>query len=116
VPVVDVVLVLATQARQPLHQLLGIPDLDLFRADPRLDLFANQARGHRIGVVLDPDGAATPHPHPQPFQRLQTFPRQRLQVRPLQRQRRGPTRIALLLYLTQQLRVRLAAAKVPAAS
>jgi hypothetical protein len=40
VPVIDPMLVLATQTRHALHQLLSMPHLDLFHADTRLDLFA----------------------------------------------------------------------------
>jgi hypothetical protein len=64
VPIIDPVLVLTTHARQPLHQLLGIPDLDLVQAKAGLDFFALQPRGHRIGVVVDANGAATPYPYP----------------------------------------------------
>jgi hypothetical protein len=41
VPVIDPMLVLAPQARQTLHQLLRIPNLDLLHADPRLHLRAD---------------------------------------------------------------------------
>jgi hypothetical protein len=71
VPVINRVLAPAPQARQALHQLLGIPDLDLLHADPDLDLRADQPRRHRVGVVLHNNGATPTHPHALPLQRLQ---------------------------------------------
>jgi hypothetical protein len=72
VPVVDPVLVLAAQTRHALHQLLGIPDLDLFHADPHLDVLADQPRRYRVRVVFHPDRTAAPDAHPLALQRLQT--------------------------------------------
>jgi hypothetical protein len=72
VPIINRVLTPAPQARQSLHQLLGIPDLDLLHADPDLDLRADQPRRHRVGVVLHHDGATPTHTHTFPLQRLQT--------------------------------------------
>jgi hypothetical protein len=72
VSVVDPVLVLAAQTRHALHQLLGIPDLDLFHADAHLDVLADQARRHRVRVVFHPDRTTTPDAYPLALQRLQT--------------------------------------------
>ena len=72
VPVVDPVLVLATQTWHALHELLAIPDLDLFHADAYFDLRADQPRRHRVRVVLHPDRAATPDTHPLTLERLHT--------------------------------------------
>lgn len=96
VPVIDPVLVLATQARHPLYQVLGMPNLDLVQADARLDFFATQPRRHRIGIVVDANRATTPYPHPQAFQALQTARGQRSQVCHLHADFGGPTGIALL--------------------
>jgi hypothetical protein len=46
----DLMLVLPTQPRHPLHQRVRVPDLDLFYADPCFDVFADQTRRHRIRV------------------------------------------------------------------
>jgi hypothetical protein len=46
VPIVDLMLVLPTQPRHPLHQRVRVPDLDLLHADPCLDVFADQTRRH----------------------------------------------------------------------
>jgi hypothetical protein len=72
VPVVDPVLVLAAQTWHALHELLGIPDLDLGHADPHLDVLADQPRRHRVRVVFHPDGTASPDAHPLALERLQT--------------------------------------------
>jgi hypothetical protein len=116
VPVVDVMLVLATQACHPLHQVLGVPHLDLLHADPRLDLLADQTRRYRVGVVLHADGAAAPHAHALPLQRLQPLGRQRPQARHLQRDLRCPAGIAPCLHAQHQVPVFVSAAKIPAAT
>jgi hypothetical protein len=46
VPIIDVMLVLTTQSRHPLHQRVRVPDLDLLHADPRFHVFADQTRRH----------------------------------------------------------------------
>jgi hypothetical protein len=116
VPVVDPALVPAPQARQALHQLLGIPDLDLLQADPHFDLRTDQSRRHRIGIVLHPNGAASTHPHALPFQRLQTPRRQGPEVRHLLGHLRRPPRIALAEHPQDELPVLRAAGKNAAAA
>jgi len=71
VPVVDAVVAPATQTRQTFDLSLGIPDLDVVGVQTRLDPFADQPAGHRVGVASDVEGAATIHTHPQAFARLQ---------------------------------------------
>jgi hypothetical protein len=116
VPVVDPVLVLAPQTRQTLHQFLGIPDLDLLQADPRLHLQADQPRRHRVGVVLHLDGAAPTHTHTLPFQRLQAPGRQRPQARHLLGDLCRPARIALLEHAQEERPILFAVGKLSAAT
>jgi hypothetical protein len=116
VPIINRVLAPAPQARQALHQLLGIPDLDLLHADANLDLRADQPRRHRVGVVLHHNGAAPMHPHPLALQRLQASCRQRPQVRQLLGELRRPPRITLSEHAPEELPVRFAAGKVSAAA
>jgi hypothetical protein len=116
VPVVDVMLVLAPQAWHPLHQLLGVPDLDLLQADPCLDLLATQPRRHRVGVVFHPDRAATPHAHPHALQGLQALRRQRPQVRQLRGYLGRSAGIAPRLHGQDELPVVLPAGKIAAAT
>jgi hypothetical protein len=116
VAVVDPMLILAAQARHPLDQLLGIPDLDLLQADADLDLDADQPRRHRVGMVFHLDGTAATDAHAFSFQRLQTPFRQRPQVRHLLGDFRRPARITLLEHAQDQLPVVSAAGKVPAAT
>jgi hypothetical protein len=93
-------LVLATQARHPLHQLLGIPHLDLLQAQARFHFFATQPGRHRVGVLLHADRAAPLHAHAHALQRLQPVGRQGPQVSHLLRELRRPARIPLRLHAT----------------
>jgi hypothetical protein len=115
VPVVDRVLVLPAQPRQPLHQALGVPDLDLLDADPHLDHLPDQPRRHRVGVVLHLDRTPAPHAHPPPLLRLQPPLRQRTQHRGLGHEGRLPPRVALLHQRAQERLVVRPAGEVAAA-
>jgi hypothetical protein len=116
VPIVDGMLVLAAQARHPLHQFLSMPHLDLLRADPRLDLGADQPRRYRVGVVLYPNGAAAPHARALPLQRLQPLLRQRPQGRQFRRELRRPAGIPQGLHARHQLPIFISTAKITAAA
>jgi hypothetical protein len=116
VPIVDVVLVLATQPFHRLHRRAGVADLDLLRADPHLHRLADQPRRHRIGIVLDPDRAPPAHLHPLTLDRFQPLPRQRPQARQLRGQSLLAAGIALGHHRTQELPIRLAAAEVAMAT
>jgi hypothetical protein len=116
VPIVDAMLASAPQPRQPFHQTLGVPNLDVVGMDPGLDPFADQPAGHRVGVALHVDGAATIHAHPHALARLQTLRRQGPQHRQLLGQPRRPTLVALREQLPQKRRVRRAAGKIAAAA
>ena len=115
VPVVDVVLVLAAQPLQPQHHLLRVPHLDLVHADPRLDFLADQPRRHRVGVVLDADGAQAADPDAQPLQRLQPRRRQPPHARQLGDRPRRPADVAGRHQFAQPLLVGSPAGEVPAA-
>jgi len=54
-------LVPASQTRQALDQLLGVPDLQVLDIQPGLDLLADQPARHRVAVPLDMDQAALVH-------------------------------------------------------
>jgi hypothetical protein len=86
VPIVDAMLVPATQARLPLDQLLGIPDFHVFGIQPRLDLFADQPARHRVAVPLHMDHAALVHATTAALARLQAPRGQRPQPRQFLRQ------------------------------
>jgi len=115
VAVVDEVLVLAAQPLHRLHQRPRVPDLDLLRPDPHLHRLADQPRRHRVGVVLDPDGAAPAHLDPRPLHRLQPPGRQRPQAGQLRRQPLLPAGVAARGQLPQELPVRRPAGEVAAA-
>jgi hypothetical protein len=116
VPVVDLMLVLAPQARHPLHQFLGIPDLDGLHANPRLNLLADQTRRYRVGLVFDADGAPPPHTHALPLQALEPVPRQGPQVGHLVGDFRRPASIPLPLHGQHQLPIVVTAGEIPAAT
>ena len=109
-------LVLTTQARHPLHQLLGIPYLDLLQTEAHFHFFAQQPRRHGVGIVLHADRAAPPHPHAQPLQRLQPLARERPQLSQLLGHRGRPAGIPLRLHGTHHLQILLAAGEIPAAT
>ena len=76
VPIVNAVLAAAPQARQPFHQPLGVPDLDVVGVQTGLDPFPNESAGHRVGVALHVDSAAAIDPHPHALAGFQTTRRQ----------------------------------------
>jgi len=53
VPVVDAMLVAATQPWQTLDQLLGVPHLQVFDEDADLDALPDQPARHRVTVAAD---------------------------------------------------------------
>jgi hypothetical protein len=57
-PVIDVVFVPAPQPRCGQLQLVRIPDFDGLHPESHFHPLTDQARRHRIGVVLHPQGAA----------------------------------------------------------
>jgi len=67
VPVVDAVLAPAAQARQPLDQLLGIPDLHLLGVQSHFHPLADQPAEHRVIVPRHMDDAAFVHAGTQPL-------------------------------------------------
>jgi len=75
-PVLDAVLAFPAQTRYRLYALLGIPYLQTLGINPHLDLLSDQAAVHRIYVVVNPDGAARPHPDPRPLAAIQAPGRQ----------------------------------------
>jgi hypothetical protein len=113
--IVNEVLVLAAQPLHRLHQGPRVPDLDLLRPDPHLHRLADQPRRHRVGVVLDPDGAAPAHLDPRPLDRLQPGGRQRPQAGQLRRQPLLTAGVAARDQLPQELPVRRPAGEVATA-
>jgi hypothetical protein len=116
VPVVDALLVLAAQTFVPLHQLLGVPDLQRLRTQPHVHHLADQSRRHRVHVLLHPDRAAPADTDPQPLQALQAPRRQRPQTAPLRRELLRTAGIAPAHDLPEEVPVRRDAVKVPTAT
>jgi hypothetical protein len=83
VAIINGVLVLTTQTRHPLHHFPGVPDLDVFQADPRFHLLADQACRHRVGVLLHANRATPANGYLDPFQRFQPSRRHRSHARQL---------------------------------
>ena len=115
VPVVDPVLAPAPQARQLLHLLLGIPDLDPLGVQAGFDPLTDEPAGDGVDVARYVDGAASVHPHLQSFARLQTPPGQGSQQGQFLGQAGGSAGIGLLEHLLQERLVSLPAGEVPAA-
>jgi len=104
---------------QPLHDqnlLACIPHLDRLRADAGFHLFADQPRGHGVGVLLHLDRAAAAHAHFHSLQRVQTTTRQRQQSSLLLLKRLRSAAIPTGHEGTQALRVLLSALEIPAAA
>jgi hypothetical protein len=99
VTVGDAVLAPASQSRQALDQVLGVPDLDVVGMQAGLHPFPDQPAGHRVGVADDMDGAATIHPHPDALAGVEALPRQRSQ----QGQFLDQPRLAAAVTLREQL-------------
>jgi hypothetical protein len=116
VSVLDPVLASTTQSRQPLDTLLRVPHLDLLHADPRLHPLPDQARRHRVHVVLHVNRAASVHPHCPPLARFQSASGQPTQQRQLLSQTLLSARVELLEQPTQERLVLRPAGKVPAAA
>jgi hypothetical protein len=116
VPVRDAVLAPAAQPRQALHEVLGIPDLDLVGVQPRFHPLADQPAGHRVGIAADMDGAAGIDPHLEPLAGVEALPGQRPQQRQFLDEPRLPALIPLREQLPQEQLVRGPAAKVTAAA
>jgi hypothetical protein len=95
VPVLDPVLAPAAQPRQPLHQALAVPHLQVIRVQARFYPLPDEPARHRVDVLTHVDGAAAIDPHAQPLTRLQPPRRQRPQHRHLLGQTFAPARIAL---------------------
>ena len=116
VAVVDAVLVLATQPLHALHQLLRVPDLDLFQADPHFHFLADQPRRHGVAIVLDANRAHAADPHALPFQGLQTCRRQLPQRRQFHRDLGCPSGVPRPYQFPQPVLIGRAAGKVAAAT
>jgi hypothetical protein len=76
VPIIDAMLVLATQTRHCHLQLVRVPHLDQLQAYAGLHPLADQPGRHRVGVALHADRAPLAHLHRQTRQTLQTSRRQ----------------------------------------
>ena len=116
VPVGDPLLAPAAQARQALHQALGIPDLDVVGVQTGLDPFPDQPAGHRVGIAADVEGAARIHPHGEAPASVEALPRQRPQQGQFLGEPRLPAPIPLPEQLPQERLIRRPADEVPAAA
>jgi hypothetical protein len=79
VPVVDPMLRLTTQPLHGLHPLPRVPHLEHLGTQAHFHPLPDQARRHRVRVLLHLDRAPLAYLGPLPLQRLQTTPRQRTQ-------------------------------------
>jgi hypothetical protein len=57
-PIMHGMLIAAHQARQRVHLLVGVPDLNAVGEQPGFNLVTNEPTVHRIGVALNVDQAA----------------------------------------------------------
>jgi hypothetical protein len=114
VPVIDEILVLATQPRRQQHCLLAVTHLDLLRSHPDLQALADQPRRHRIAVLFHADRAPRTHLDAQPLQRLQPRRRQRPQHRQLLGKTLLPGRVLPGHHSLHKRRVLLPAGEIPA--
>ena len=115
-PVIDVMLLLATQTRHRQLQLLRVPHLDRFGPHACFHPFSFQTRRDRVNVVLHLDRASLAHLHAQPHQGLQTPSRQGTEPWPFFLLPWLPAHVAPLLHRLQEAGVLLTAGKVPAAT
>lgn len=116
VPVVDEMLVLATQPRQHQHRLLTVTHVDVLGANPGLNPLTDQTRRHRIRILQYADRAARHHLHQQPLQRLQTPVRQRPQPRQLLGNALLPARVLPSHHAVHESRVLCPRRKIAAAT
>jgi hypothetical protein len=116
VPVVDAVLASAAQPGTALDEALAVPDLNVVGVQARLDPFADQAAGHRVGVAADVDGAPRIHSHFDALGCVDPLRRQRPQHGQLLSAPCPPALIALGEQLPQERFVGRPAGKVAAAA
>jgi len=116
VPVVDAVLVPATQTRQALDELLGVPHFQVFHVQPYFDQLADQSARHRVTVPLDVNETAGIDARLQTLARLQSPRRQAPQLGSLLHQPLPPTRVELVEQSSQEGRVVFATAEVSSAT
>jgi hypothetical protein len=116
VAVIDLVLAPAAQPRQPLHQPLRVPHLQVVGVQPHLDPLADEPAGHGVDVLAHGDGAPAIDPHPQPLAGLQPARRQRPQRQQLLGQPRPPAGVTLREQLPQERLVLGPAGEVAAAA
>ena len=115
VPIIDVVLILATQPRHMLHQGVGIPHFDLLDADAHVDKLADQAGRHRIGVMPDLQGASLTYAQALTLLCLQASRRKAAQRGQLRSQGSLTPRVALPRQVLQKDLVGWSVGKIPAA-
>lgn len=115
-PIVNVVLVPAPQARQHFLLPLAIPHLDRVGIHTYLDPLADQPGRHRVDVPFHADGAARLHTHLPPTERLLPPSRQRLQTSTFVDETLRPRLVPPFAYFVQERHVRFLARKIVAAT
>ncbi len=98
-PVLDVMLSIATQAKQRLKPSLGIPQFKTLRIHANLDTLADQPTMHRVHILVNPNGTARPNVDMKPGTVIQPLQRQGVQ----HRQFLGQTMSATGIHLTEEL-------------
>ena len=115
-PVIDVMLLLATQTRHRQLQLLGVPHGDRLGPYARFHPFPLQPRRDRVDVVLHLDGAPLADTHAQPNQTLQAPGRQVTQLRHFFFAPLSSAQVLPILHYLQEGCVPIPARKIPAAT
>ncbi len=115
-PVVDAMLVPATQPRQMLDPLLRIPHFEMLHEEPDLDPLTDQPAGHGVAVAVDVNQAAAIHASQHALASLQASARQRLEPGSLLGESLPPPGIELHQQLPQERCVVLSRGEVPAAT
>jgi hypothetical protein len=115
-PVIDAMLVVATQSWHRHLEFLRVPHLDRLGPHARFHPFSLQPRRDRVNVVLHLDRAPLAHLHAQPHQGLQTPSRQGTEPWPFFLLPWLAPCVAPLLHRLQESGVLLTAGKVPAAT
>ena len=115
-PIIDAMLIVATQPWRRHLELLRVPHLDRLGPHARFHPFPFQPRRDRVNVVLHFDRAPLADLHPQPHQGLQTPSRQGTEPWPFFLLPWLPPHVAPFLYRLQESCVLLTAAKVAAAT
>jgi hypothetical protein len=94
-PILDAVLALTPESRDPLHTTLSVEQLQVLDIETHVHTLTDQTALYGIGVMTHPDRARWSHPHPKTLATLQAPLRQRAQYLMLLQQTLSPARVEL---------------------